>query len=210
MIMSHRARKRAFCVKYDCFIASFPVNLIWNRVDRSLNPVPKPWFQKINMTTFIWPLGGSQTFWTNAFIFCRNWMSWGKCGQRWSGRKCSPLGYPGSSVLIHKAQHQGEFVFSVEETWWWKHIFLWRNYQRGCKVAIFCSIQFRAHRVNTTFGGNLWRQKTWPNSWNELPATQKMALALFTLQTSLCPSLRSIIYRGYHYHSSLLYSGIFF
>lgn len=66
--------KQHFVQSYDCFIASFPVSLIWNRGDLSLNPVPKPWFQKINMTTFIRPLGGSQKFWTNASLFCCNQM----------------------------------------------------------------------------------------------------------------------------------------
>lgn len=194
--MSHRARNTAFCVKYDCFTASFPVNLIWNGRDLSLNPVPKPWFQKINMTTFIWPLGGSQKFWTNAFILCCNQMSWGKCGQRWSGRKCSPLGSAASSVLIHKVQHQGESVFPVVETWWWEHIFPWRNYQTGCKIAIFHSIQLRAPGANATSGERLWQRKIWPNSWNELPATWKMALALFALQTSLRPELKKHYLQG--------------
>lgn len=89
-----------------------------------------------------------------------------------------------------------------------KRLVMEANYQTGCKGAIFCSIQCRASGVNATFGKSLWQRRTWPNSWNELPATQKLALTLFILQTSLCPrgtapSLKSIVYRGYNYHFSL-------
>lgn len=162
------------------------------------------------MTTFIWPLGGSQKFWTNASICCCNWMSWGKCGQWWSDRKCSPFEYPGSSVLIHKVQHQGELVLTVEETWWWEHTCLWRNYETGCTIAIFAAI-FSVEILEQTlplgkaFGGGGHGQtagmsyllhRNWP--W---PCSHCRHL--------YAPSLRSVVYREYNYHFSLLCSGIF-
>lgn len=95
MIMSHRDRKTGFLCKCDCFISS-TLNLKQEFFLLTLSL--KSWFQKINMTPFIWPLGGSQKFWTNAFTLCCNQMSSRKCGWCWSSRKCNPLGYPGSSA----------------------------------------------------------------------------------------------------------------
>lgn len=79
-------------------------------------------------------------------------------------------------------KHQDEFMLSCP----WDHVCCQRNYQTSCKVAIFSRIQCRSPEANIAFPESLWQRRTWTNNWNEFSATQKVALALFTLQTSLC------------------------
>lgn len=96
--VSQRQKNRILC-KCDCFISS-KLNL--KQEFFLLTQSLKSRFQKINMTPFIWPLGGSQKFWTNAFTLCCNQTSVRKCGWCSSSRNCNPLGYPGSSAASRR------------------------------------------------------------------------------------------------------------